>query len=242
MTGGAGLADRNVQTVQGEMESADDLLNALTAAFLALTGQDGELVRKRALRDSLVLARRGLDAGKALLLHVESHEPLRLVMLYSTGLSQEQIDACRELRSCDGVSPSIIRRVIETREVAYIRGARRTGRDAAKASLAGAAHSVLCAPILDSTTGAVLAILYFQNPGVRPFEPWHWNGLTAYATALSQGIGMHLSAERRLAASEAERVQSTQGVEAPELVGEREATQRLRQRLDEEIIPDVPSM
>jgi transcriptional regulator with GAF, ATPase, and Fis domain len=110
------------------------------------------------------------------------------------------------------------------------------------ASLAGGGHSVLCAPVLEPLTGTVLAVLYFQNHGLkRAFTPAHWSWLASYATALSHGFGMHLETERRIGELQENarslRTQLEEGV--PEIVGESEATRKLRGFLHVTLIPEV---
>src|SRR5262245_50533312 len=181
------------------------LLRALTEALGVLsTGGD----RATALRQSFVHAQKGLRALKALLLYVRSTEPLELEILYSSGLTQEQQEACQALQASRGVSPSVIRSAIEERRSVFIPNSQNRPGANRTASLAEGNHSVLCTPILDPLTSAPIAVLYFQNEGLLfAFEEEDHEWLQGYATALQQGIGLHLTAIRQLEGFEHDRRQ-----------------------------------
>jgi transcriptional regulator with GAF, ATPase, and Fis domain len=219
-----------------------NLLEAMTVALAALQQGGGEQDRKRALRESFTHARDGLHARKALLLYVAgAGDDLQLQILHASGLTEEQARACQELESGDGVSPSVIRKAIDTREVVFIPNAQALGGDTLTASLASGSHSVLCAPVIDRMTSAVLAVLYFQNHGLRDaFDEPQLRFLTAYASALERAFGMHLSHERRVVALEQERNRLAHlRPAAPEIVGDGVATRRMRALIHETLVPEV---
>jgi transcriptional regulator with GAF, ATPase, and Fis domain len=223
-------------------QGTENLLEAMTVALAALQQGGGEQERKQALRDSFIHARDGLRARKALLLYVAAsrHDALDLQILHASGLTEEQARACQELQSGDGISPSVIRKVIDTRQIVFIPNAQAFGGDGT-ASLASGSHSVLCAPVIDRVTSAVLAVLYFQNQGLLDaFEETEARWLAAYATALGHAFGMHLSTELRLFALEQERARLAHAKhEAPEIVGAGESTRRIRAAIHETYVPEV---
>jgi transcriptional regulator with PAS, ATPase and Fis domain len=184
--------------------------------------------RESALRESFVHAIAGTVAEKGVLIEVRQQQPLQVEILYSRGLTPENEAACRELRSSPGVSPILIRTAIEQGEARLIENSESLDADA---SLRGHRYSVLCAPIADSLTGAVVAVLYFQNEAKRAYEAKDLEWLTAYAAALGQALTLHISGQRRIQEIEAEwrRTQSSGG---PEIVGESEATRQLGQTLN----------
>jgi len=141
------------------------------------------------LRRSFESAAEGFGAEKALLLVVESERPLQLRSLVSRGLSVEEVVACEAGRSVPGVSSSKIREALESRapvlvqDPRYLQDARRT--DALEGSLA----SVLCAPLVDRSTGRVPAILYFQNHGlVNAFSEIDLSWIEVYTRVLGRVV------------------------------------------------------
>ena len=221
---------------QATERNPTQLLKALTVALHEL--RSGNPVS--ALRESFASARAGLRAQKALLLYVHSEPPNPdLEILYSSGLSKDQQLACREGRSCDGVSPTVIQDAIRQRHTIYIPNTQAHTDYQATASLSGAHRSVLCAPILDPHTAAPVAVLYFQNKLAACFEDDDRFWLEAYAEALSQGLGLHLAKERRIEELEeqARRLQKRDRSGAPEIIGDSLATRRLRQTLHEVFLP-----
>jgi transcriptional regulator with GAF, ATPase, and Fis domain len=212
------------------------LLRALTEALKVLReGGDAET----ALQESFAHAQLGLRARKAILLYVRQSDPIELKILRSSGLTWDQQLACQAMRSADGVSPTVIGEAIASGKPVFIPNAQKQGNYQKTTSLSAGAHSVLCAPIIDPMTGAPIAVLYFQNKGLLlAFEEEDLAWLTAYATAIGQGFGLHLSKERRIQELQADwqRFQGERG-DAPEIIGDSEATKRLRQLLDETFIP-----
>jgi transcriptional regulator with GAF, ATPase, and Fis domain len=202
-----------------------ELLHALTRALAVLVTTGG---RESALRESFVHAMAGLGAEKGVLIQVRQQHPLDVEILYSTGLSPENEAACREMRSSPGISPTLIRKAIEDGEARLIEN---SGGLDVDASLRGRPYSVLCAPVADSLTGGVVAVLYFQNEAKRAYEAEDLEWLTAYAAALGQALTLHVSGQHRIQELEAE-WRRTQDADGPEIIGESEATRQLGQTLN----------
>src|SRR5262249_48853973 len=119
----AGKPPVNIEEEQDDFDPASAerdltlLLKALTEA-LGVLSAGGD--RATALRESFSLARKGLRAQKALLLYVRGLAPLDLEILYASGLTFDQQEACREMRSSRGVSPSVVREAVEERRTVFI--------------------------------------------------------------------------------------------------------------------------
>jgi anaerobic nitric oxide reductase transcription regulator len=148
---------------------------------------------------------------------------LEVNILYAVGLSPENETACRTLRSSPGISPNVIRKATEDGKARLIENSQLLGLDAT-ASLQDRPYSVLCAPVVDSLTGAPLAVLYFQNQIRRAFGSEEYEWLTSYAAALGQALTLHDSGQQRLQELEAEWRQYPEG---PQIVGHSEATRSL---------------
>jgi transcriptional regulator with GAF, ATPase, and Fis domain len=176
-----------------------------------------------ALRESFVHAMAGLGAEKGVLVQIEQPEPLEVNILYAAGLSSENEAACRTLRSSPGISPNLIRKATEDGKARLIENSQLLGLDAT-ASLQGRPYSVLCAPVVDSLTGAPLAVLYFQNEIRRAFGSVDYEWVTGYAAALGQALTLHVSSQQRLEELDAEWRRYPDG---PEIVGNSEATRGL---------------
>jgi DNA-binding NtrC family response regulator len=224
--------------VQGDPTERDAtlLLGALTTALSALGRTDLD----RALQESFGEAQHGLRARKGLLLVVRGLDPVAFEILYSSGLDAEEQEACRRMRSLRGVSPSVIRRVIEQGRPVFIPNAQvGSGSLDRTASLLEGPQSVLCTPIIDPHTGTPLAVLYFQNEGLLDaFQEQDASWLWAYALALGEGVGLRLQERRRLEESDAVGARLAEPIPgAPELVGDSEEMRRLRQVLHEVLIP-----
>jgi DNA-binding NtrC family response regulator len=219
------------------------LLEALTEALGALTLEgDPEL----ALQRSFGSAQRGLRARKGLLLVVRDVSPAEFEILYASGLTPAEQEACRRMQSLHGVSPSVIRTAIEEGRPVFIPNSQLKGRPFDRtASLSEGTHSILCAPVFDSLTRVPIAVLYFQNEGLtEAFQEQDEAWLRAYTAALSQGLGLHLQAKRRFEGLESERRRLAESLgEGPELIGDSEEMRRLRHVLHEVLIPatDIPS-
>src|SRR2546425_5997105 len=146
-----------------EVRDQTQLLRSLAKALATLTGG---VVPESALKESFVHAMAGLGAEKAMLIQVRQEHPLELEILYAAGLSPENEAACRTLAPSPGMSPVLIRKAIEDGEPQLIENSSAPGHDAT-ASLGGRPYSVLCAPVADSLTGGVVAVLYFQSEARR---------------------------------------------------------------------------
>ncbi len=216
------------------------LLKAVTRA-LEVLGSAGDDVG--ALAESFDRAASAFAAEKALLLRVKGGEggERALECLRSVGLSLEQVRACVGGESIEGVSASRIRRAIETLETQLVENSQlddlhpeQTG------SLRSRPHSVLCVPVIDPYTRAVLALLYFQTAagrgGYTAADLPHARG---YATALGHAFGLFFTGERRYRALEEDwrRLQRERPGEAPEIIGDSEETQRLREELNDVYLP-----
>src|SRR6185295_6887478 len=123
--------------------SYTQLLGAMNE-LLAILLNDGD--HEAALRASFEAAARGFGAQKALLLVIEERDPLRLRAVHVLGkLTPEQVRACERGESVQGVSPSVIYRVIETGAPELIEDPRLLADAGRTPSLAGGQFSVLCA-------------------------------------------------------------------------------------------------
>jgi hypothetical protein len=140
------------------------LFLALDDALEALA--DG-LSAEDALKRSFEGAADGFGAEKALFLIVESDGPRLLRALASRGLSPEEVTACEDGHSVPGVSSSRIREALVQRTPVMVQDPERLIGSKATDALSGKPYSVLCAPICDTRSGKVLAILYVQSYGVR---------------------------------------------------------------------------
>ncbi len=221
-----------------ESQRSVDLLRAVTHA-LEILGSGGD--ETAALTESFEDAARAFHAEKALLLGVRGSEPLDLVSVRAQGLEAHEVAACLRGESIEGVSATRIRRAIETGETQLVENSQFEGRSAEQTgSLRGRPHSVLVAPVRDPWTSSVRAILYFQTAaGRQGYSPADEPYIRAYATALGHAFGLHLAGERRCQALEEDfrRLQRSQSAPAPELVGDSDETQRLRDELWEIYLP-----
>jgi DNA-binding NtrC family response regulator len=205
--------------------------------LLAVLSMDGD--QEAALRASFEAAARGFGAQKALLLLVEEREPLRLRAVHTLGkLTPEQVEACERGESVRGVSPSVIYRVIETREPELIEDPRLQADASRTPSLEGGHFSVLCAPICDPLQETVLAVVYFQNSGLTEAygeDDRAW--LEGYATAVGRVFGFHFRKERQERELRERLEAAAASDDAPEILGDSAHTQALRRALHETYIP-----
>lgn len=173
-----------------------ELLVAVRELLAVLLRDGGE---EAGLLASFEAVARGFGAQKALLLRVDGREPLRLRAVHTLGrLSPEQIAACERGESVRGVSPSVIRKVIETGEPELIEDPRLHEDASRTPSLADGAYSVLCAPILDRVRNVPLAVFYLQSSGLpEAYRATDVQWLELYAAAVEQLFGFHLLHERR---------------------------------------------
>ncbi len=209
------------------------LLGAMNELLAVLSSDGGE---EAALRASFEAAARGFGAQKALLLIVESAEPLRLRAVHTLGkLTEEQIKACEQGESVRGVSPSLIQRVVASGRPELIEDPRLTADASHTPSLAGGAYSVLCAPIRDPIRDAVLAVIYLQNSGLtEAYDQGDLGWLEGYATAVGRLFGLSF----RHALQEQELREIRGAVDnAPEILGDSSHTAALRRVLHETFIP-----
>jgi DNA-binding NtrC family response regulator len=195
---------------------------------------------EEALERSFEQASRGFAAEKALLLLVESQEPLRLRRLLVYGLTEPQVRACESGASLKGVSSSVIRGAIQTRRVGLIPNPLGGADPHVTPALVGDRFSVLCAPIIDPVRDIAMAVMYFQTCSDSdcaaygaPDASW----LEGYASALSRAFGLHFQEQRHERELEALLQRAERPDNAPELVGDSAHTQALRRMLHEVFIP-----
>jgi DNA-binding NtrC family response regulator len=193
-----------------------------------------------ALRRSFEDAAEGFGAEKALLLAIESDQPLRLRSLYSSGLTARQIEACERGESVRGVSSSVIRGVVQTRRLKIIENPLFQADQERTPALPGEHYSVLCAPVLEPVRDVLLAVMYFQNDGLDQAQAYQESDavwLEGYASALGRAFGLYFQKER----SERELTvllrTADRPDDAPELVGDSAHTQAVRRALHEIHIP-----
>jgi transcriptional regulator with GAF, ATPase, and Fis domain len=217
-----------------------ELLKALTRA-LEVLGAAGDEVG--ALAESFDRAASAFAAEKALLLRVRrgEGEERTLECLRSVGLSLAQVRACVGGESLEGVSASRIRQAIETLEAQLVENSQFEGQGAEQTgSLRGRPHSVLCVPVSDPYTRTVIAVLYFQTAaGHGGYTAVDLPPARAYAMALGHAFGLFFTGERRYRALEEDwrRLQRERAGEAPEIIGDSEGTQRLRDELNDIYLP-----
>lgn len=232
------MASEGLEPTADQLDDHDrNLLNLAVSVAQHELSRTGDPVV--ALSESFTHARRGLGAQIALLLYVRQNDPINLEILFSSGLSWEQQEACRSRRSVEGVSPSVIQEAIDRKTPIFIANSQATGDTARTASLAGDPRSVLCAPILDPYTGAVIAVLYLQNKGLaRAFDDDDHAWLASYSVAIGWGFGQHLASKRRISELEEEKrrlLRDPSG--APEIIGDSPSTKGMLSLLDETFIP-----
>ncbi|HVR99241.1 MAG TPA: sigma-54-dependent Fis family transcriptional regulator [Thermoanaerobaculia bacterium] len=215
-----------------------ELLEAMNE-LLAVLSSDGD--EETALRGSFEAAARGFGARKALLLLVEEREPLRLRAVHVLGkLTPEQVKACEKGESVQGVSPSVILRVIETGKPELIEDPRLRADASRTPSLEGSHYSVLCAPVCDPVRAAVLAVVYFQNSGLTEAygeDDRAW--LEGYATAAGRIFGFYFRKERQERELRDLLEAASGNDDAPEILGDSAHTQALRRSLHEVYIPSL---
>jgi hypothetical protein len=162
------------------------------ALFLALDGvldavEDGrpsEETLQRSFEDSA----EGFGADKALFLVVEERQPLRLRALASRGLAAQEVAAAESGLSVPGISASRIREAVEDGQTLMVQDSELIVGGIKTAALRGRASSVLCAPVVDPRTGAVLAVLYVQHR--RAFAELDRAWIEVYARALGRAMAL----------------------------------------------------
>lgn len=226
----------NVPSAPARRDAAR-LLEAMSQVLASLASDGSE---RDALKSSFESASDGFGAQKALLLSVVSRDPLRLEAVHVRGkLSTEQVAACEKGESVRGVSPSVIRRAVESGRSELIEDPRLSESAARSASLEGENYSVLCAPLVDPMSRAVLAVAYFQNAiAGDAYGPADLAALEGYATAVSAAFGFVLAQKRRESELRA-LLQSDAPENAPELLGDSAHMQELRRSLHEVYIPAI---
>ncbi|HXU29824.1 MAG TPA: sigma-54 dependent transcriptional regulator [Thermoanaerobaculia bacterium] len=218
--------------------SYTQLLGAMNE-LLAILLNDGD--HEAALRASFEAAARGFGAQKALLLVIEERDPLRLRAVHVLGkLTPEQVRACERGESVQGVSPSVIYRVIETGAPELIEDPRLLADAGRTPSLAGGQFSVLCAPIRDPLREVVLAVVYFQSSSlIEAYKEDDRAWLDRYATAVGQVFGFHFRKQQQERELRDLLETARAGEDTPEILGDSAHTQALRRALHEIYIPSL---
>jgi DNA-binding NtrC family response regulator len=207
---------------------AHALLAAVTHTLRALAHAD----EIGALRDGFRAIVRGLRAERALLARVEAGRQVTEVLL-SQGLSAEQVRALQSGASSPGLSPTLVRRALQSERVQVIEDARLLSRRGHHTgAFASGDYSVACTAVRDPLTQAPLAVLYLQTSSLtdsltRRLAPY----VDAYALALGHAWKLW-DRSQPLAASRAERV-----VGGPDLVGDSASTRALRERVERIVLP-----
>jgi DNA-binding NtrC family response regulator len=143
-----------------------DYPRVIRAILDTIRVMDAEGDQTAALRQSFEEAAAGFGAEKALLLRVDESEAPKLVSLCATGLTPKQIAALEQGESIRGVSHTIIRDALETKQLQLMtHPSFRRKAGVTKAFTDQDDFSVLCAPILDHSRERSLAVMYFQNSG-----------------------------------------------------------------------------
>ncbi|HSB61894.1 MAG TPA: sigma 54-interacting transcriptional regulator [Vicinamibacteria bacterium] len=201
-----------------------------------LEGGDEEDALRRSFED----AARGFNAEKALFLLVEQQDSVRLRGSCVLGLSERQVEACERGESVPGVSSSVIRAVLRTREPRVIENPLFLKETDQTPALVGQDYSVLCAPVLDPVRDAVLAVLYFQNgrpDAGQAYREGDAEWLEGYASALGQAFAFHFQRARREDELQTLLDAGERPANAPELVGDSAHTQALLRQLHSTYIP-----
>jgi len=220
----------------GRRRDETELLHCLTNAMLMRRPREApELDLRKSFGQAMV----GLAAEKGVLLRVRQEGSLDVEILCAIGLSPQDEAACCELRPSHDIAPTLLRQAIVNAQARLIEDSSAPGLDAIP-PLHGPL-SVLCAPVADSLTGGVVAVLYFQNEARLAFEADDLEWLSAYAAALGQALTLHLSGQQFEA--EWRRVHNDGG---PEIVGDSEATRQLGETLNALLPsttrPDAPAI
>lgn len=168
------------------------LFLALDEALEALAGGASA---EEALRRSFDGIADGFGAERAVILTVEDEGRRALRAVASRGLSPDEAAACEDGRSVPGVSSSCIREALVGRRPVLVQDPQRLLGAQVSDALRQQPGSVLCAPLLDPATGAVLAILYFQNQGIRSaFGEIDRAWVEVYARALGRAFAWQTAA------------------------------------------------
>ncbi len=207
---------------------AHALLAAITHTLRALAQGD----EPGAVRDGFRAVARGVQAERAFLARVESAQHVGEVLV-SRGLSPSQAQALQCGASSPGVSPSLVRRALDSERVQIIEDARLLSRRAHETgALATGDYSVACTAVRDPLTKSPLAVLYLQTTSLtdsisRQVAPY----IDAYALALGHAWKLW-DRSQPLPASRAQR-----GVPGPDLIGDSAATRTLRERIERVVLP-----
>jgi len=214
------------------------LLAAVNQLLTVLGGEGGE---RAALVASFDVAAVGFGAQRALLLQIEGTEPLRLHTLHVAGkLAPQQIRACERGEPVEGVSPSVIERVILSGQAELIEDPRLHADAGRTPSLADSEWSVLAGPIVDSVRGTVIAVVYFQNGDVLDtYTELDLAFLQVYCSAVGRVFGLAFHQERQKRELRELLAERPGGEDAPEILGDSVHTETLRRNLHRIFIPSL---
>jgi DNA-binding NtrC family response regulator len=220
----------------------------IQAILDVIRAMDSEGDLNEALRGSFENTAAGFGAQKALLLSVEqepSDEAPKLKNVYAAGLSPTEISALEAGQSLRGISHSIIRDAIRSRELHVMaHPSFRRKAAATKAFTEKDDFSVLCAPILDPSRERVLAVMYFQNSGpdlTRAYRDADARLLRTYAEALHRVLHLYFNKEEARRQYEELLQGRDRPDDAPEIIGSSPATSALRRVIHETWIPSIES-
>jgi DNA-binding NtrC family response regulator len=220
----------------------------IQAILDVIRAMDAEEGLHEALRESFQETAGGFGAQKALLLSVETlstPDAPRLRSVYATGLTPAEISALEAGQSLRGVSHSIIRDAIRTRELQLmVHPSFRRKAGGTKAFTDKDDFSVLCAPILNPTRERVVAVMYFQNSGpdlTRAYREADGRLLTTYAEALHRVLHVYFQKEQTERQYEELLDGHDRPRDAPEIIGNSPETIALRRVIHETWIPSLDS-
>lgn len=204
--------------------SRDDtrLFRSLTSALAVHASGEA---RAPALIESLEHAMAGLGAGNGALVRVRHELPVDVEPVWISSRGSEAQSASAASDSSPGLDTTFIRATIEAGRPLLLKNSQ--GNLESRSLVSSGTGNVLCAPVSDSLTGGTIAVLCFESEATRTFDTDDLNWITAYAAALRQALALYFSDQDR---PHGPKLQSTgtQDDGAPELVGDSEATRRLR--------------
>jgi DNA-binding NtrC family response regulator len=161
-------------------------------------------------------------------------------VLASRGLHAHSIHNVRVGRSSPGLSASVVAHVLAHKRTLLIEDSRRDyGIERTRAFLGGA-WSVLCVPVFDADSGALVAALYFETRSLDDaFRPGTVAHVEAYAEALARAWKRFRfgGEESPCWAEELESARAGLVTDRVDLVGESPAMVALRHRLRRVIAP-----
>ena len=225
--------------MSADSERDHNLGDAIAQAQRALAaGSDGA----RLLHASFTTAARRLGAERAFLARVHHGGEIGSALELS-GLTPLEIQALRGSQSTTGVSVSLVRLVLESRQVQHVEDSRLRRIDLEPTdAFRGGDFSVVSGPVLDRHSAEILAILYFQSRSLtRPLTARDAESIRAYCAVLADTWSARAEHERQredLAATlEQARERVRAGTDAGEIAGRSAAARALREDVRRRILP-----